>query len=62
MSFFTISNDVQQAGILSPELFAIYMDDHSNLLIGNGIGCHSTCNNICGNHLFYVDDLGFMVP
>ena len=33
--YFTISNVVRQGGILSPSLFAVYMDDLSSL--GEGI-------------------------
>ena len=30
-SFFTVSNGVRQGGILSPRLFAVYVDDLSKL-------------------------------
>ena len=38
--YFTISNGVRQGGILSPSLFAVYMDDLSSLLNTSRIGCH----------------------
>ena len=38
--FFTISNGVRPGGILSPPLFAVYMDDLSSLLNASRIGCH----------------------
>ena len=38
--FFTISYGVRQGGILSPSLFAVYMDDLSSLLNASRIGCH----------------------
>ena len=47
-SFFTISNGVRQGGMLSPVLFAIYMDDVSVLLYQSGIGCH--IEGLCINH------------
>ena len=55
-----ISNGVRQGGILSPSLFAIYMDDLSLLLNTSRIGCH--ISEVCINHAFYVDDLCLMAP
>ena len=59
-SFFTISNVVHQGGILSPSLFAVYMDDFSSLLNASRIGSH--INDVCINHVFYADDLCLMAP
>ena len=59
-SFFTISNGVRQGGILSPSLFAVYMDDLSSLLNASRIGCH--ISDVCINHVFYADDLCLMAP
>ena len=59
-SYFNISNGVRQGGILSPSLFAIYMDDLSSLLNTSRIGCH--ISNVCINHVFYADDLCLMAP
>ena len=59
-SFFTISNGVRQGGILSPSLFAVYMDDLSSLLNASMIGCH--ISDVCINHEFYADDLCLMAP
>ena len=53
--YFTISNGVRQGGILSPSLFAVYMDDLSSLLKTSRIGCH--IDDVCINHVFYTDDL-----
>ena len=60
MSYFNISNGVRQGGILSPFLFALYMNDLSSLLKTSRIGCH-ICD-ACINHVFYVDDLCLMAP
>ena len=48
--YFTISNGVRQGGILSPSLFAVYMDDLSSLLNASRIGCH--IDDVCINHVF----------
>ena len=53
--YFTIFNGVRQGGILSPSLFAVYMDDLSSLLNISRIGCH--IDDVCINHVFYADDL-----
>ena len=53
--FFSVSNGVRQGGILSPYLFAIYMDDLSVTLNNAKVGCH--INNRCANHMLYADDL-----
>ena len=58
--YFTISNGVRQGGILSPSLFAVYMDDLSSLLNSSRIGCH--IDDVCINHVFYADDLCLMAP
>ena len=55
-----ISNEVRQGGILSPSLFAVYMDDLSSLLNASRIGCHISDVGI--NHVFYADDLCLMAP
>ena len=59
-SFFTISNRVRQGRILSPFLFAVYMDTLSSLLNASRIGCH--ISDVCINHVFYADDLCLMAP
>ena len=58
--FFTITNSVQQGGILLPKLFSIYMDDLSKMLSDSGMGCY--VDNVCVNHVFYADDLCLMAP
>ena len=58
--YFTISNGIRQGGILSPSLFAVYMDDLSSLLNTSRIGCN--IDDVCINHVFYTDDLCLMAP
>ena len=56
---FQIFNGVRQGGILSPKLFAIYLDKLSVALNKSGIGCNV---GICVNHVFYADDLCLVAP
>ena len=57
---FHVSNDVRQAGILSPYLFNVYIDDLSAALTKCCTGCCIDDMNI--NHLMYVDDLVVFSP
>ena len=52
--YFCISNGVRQGGLLSPELFSVYVDDLSDRLIKNKIGFH--IDNLCMNHIMCADD------
>ena len=54
--FFRISNGVRQGGILSPKLFALYMNKLSRLLVLSNVGCY--IDGQCMNHLMYADDIG----
>ena len=55
--YFTISNDVRQDGILSPQLFAVYVDDLSKQLIDARSGC--CIGHQCINDVMYADDICF---
>ena len=59
-NFFTVSNGVRQGGILSPRLFAVYVDDLSKQLSDARSGCFT--GHQCINHVMYVDDICLLAP
>jgi hypothetical protein len=59
-SVFLTKNGVRQGGILSPRLFALYMDDLSRVLQTLNAGCY--VGSMCVNHLFYADDICLLAP
>ena len=58
--WFPIMAGVRQGGVLSPDLYSIYVDDLIHLLKSSGIGCHS--NRAFESALFYADDMVVMSP
>ena len=54
-STFTVTNVVRQGGVLSPYLFAVYLDELSNQLGSAKVGC--TVGNMIVNHLMFADDI-----
>ena len=59
-AFFKVSNGVRQGGVLSPKLFAVYVNDLSLNLAKCKVGCF--IDNVCFNHVFYADDLCILAP
>ena len=57
---FNVSNGVKQGSILSPTLFAVYMDDLLSLLSHSKVGCH-VCSVFTGA-LCYADDITLLAP
>ena len=57
---FTVSNGVRQGGILSPRLFAVYVDDLSKHLHDARSGCF--IGHQCINHVMYADDICLLAP
>ena len=55
-----ITNGVRQGSIMSPQLFAINVDDLTQSLIKSKIGC--MLDEVCYNHIFYADDLCLLAP
>ena len=59
-TYFTICNGVRQGGILSPRLFALYVNQLTNQLIACKDGCYF--NDMCINHVLYADDICLLAP
>ena len=57
---FHVSNGVRQGGVLSPMLFAVYVDSLLEMLEASGVGCYSgSCfvGAVC-----YADDIVLLAP
>ena len=58
--FFTVSNGVRQGSILSPILFAVYMNQLSQTLNKLNVGCF--IGQHCLNNILYADDICCIAP
>ena len=58
--FFGVSNGVRQGGILSPYLFAVYIEQLSKDLNRVPAGCY--IGNTLVNHIIYADDICCFSP
>ena len=54
----SLTAGVRQGGVLSPMLFACYVDDMLKKLNNSGLGCH--INQVCYNAIMYADDILLM--
>ena len=51
---------VRQGGILSPRLFALYVNQLTDGLLSCNAGCY--INDVCINHVMYADDICLLAP
>ena len=58
--WFPISTGVRQGGVLSPDLYNIYVDDLIRLLKSAGVGCRIA--SVFAAALFYADDIVVLAP
>ena len=58
--WFSITAGVRQGGVLSPDLYCIYVDDLLLKLEKCGIGCY--LRDVFAAALFYADDMALMAP
>ena len=59
-AYFKVLNRVRQGEILSPKLFAIYVDDLSLELTLSKSGCY--IDDQCIKHVMYADDICLIAP
>ena len=57
-NYFAICSGVRQGGILSPRLFALYVNQLTDKLISCNAGCY--INDMCIDHVMYADDIMFI--
>ena len=60
LELFHVSNGVRQGGVLSPYLFAVYLNDLSNELNNIKAGCY--IGEYLLNHLIFADDICVFCP
>ena len=57
---FYVTSGVKQGGILSPNLFTMYVDDLLLLLRNSGVGCHVL--SLFAAAIMFADDLALLAP
>ena len=59
-NWFSISAGVRQGGVLSPDLYNIYVDELIYILQSSGFGCY--VNGVFAGSQFYADDMCILAP
>ena len=59
-AFFKLTAGVRQGGVLSPKLFAIFVDDLSQKVNSPDLGCHMSLQ--CTSIFLYADDILLVAP
>ena len=57
---FDIPSGTKQGGILSPDFFALYIDELISILKNSGYGCHAI--SLCIACIFFADDMVLLSP
>jgi len=57
---FSLSRGIRQGGVLSPHLFAVYIDDLINVVENTGVGCRMCSVPTC--IILYADDILLLAP
>ena len=57
---FSVSNGVRQGSVLSPVLFAVYLDGLLSELEGSGVGCYWGAHIV--GAVCYADDIALFAP
>ena len=58
--YFSVTSGVRQGGILSPQLFVLYVDELLERLRRSGAGCHIA--DVFVGAIMYADDLALLAP
>jgi len=58
--FFKLLRGVRQGGVLSPFLFAVFVDSVVDRVKATGLGCY--LNSVCVSILLYSDDIVLSAP
>jgi len=59
-NLFKLEIGIRQGGVLSPQFFALYIDDIVNTVSNQGIGCFM--RHVCLSIIFYADDILILAP